>query len=399
MEFCYNKIGDIMSKKKKKKLLKIKKGPIIFLIILIIIIILLIHFSSKVYVFTKAYNKMANLHLESYKEIKNKYSPYSDGKYLLETDTIFDYNDNKNKVNGKIYIDGSDNYFDLDITKNEQKDHFSIINKDNKTYYKLEDSFIYTDNPNNEIISDKKISIIISKYFKKYIKKGTITKKKETIKYDKEYKTSKLTLKLSNKDYYNLLLDIMNDNTICKMYNNKSTIKEIENKKKKEKYTKDYFEYSIHMYKGNPILEEYNFPKENERISIFTNKDYKHIIFKMKDSKKDSYIIIKDNKIDLFIDQYFYGKGTITDNEIKVTFTDYNKKEIGSLSYTIEKKDDDYVVSFKMKTDLDSLKLNIDINNKIDTNKSIPSLDLKNAKSINELGEEGIKLYKELLSM
>ena len=200
LDFCYNKNGDIMAKKKKKKLIKIKKTPFILLIVLLLIIGLFIHFNSKTYLFYKAYNKSISLKLEIYKEFKNKYYPYIDNKYLLETNTVFDYNENKNKINGKIYIDGSDNYFDLDIKQNEEEQKITIINKDNKTYYKYNDSFYYINNPSSQSLSDKEISTIISKYFKKYIRNGSISKKKETIKYDKEYKKTKLTLKLYNRD-------------------------------------------------------------------------------------------------------------------------------------------------------------------------------------------------------
>ena len=51
-----------------------------------------------------------------------------------------------------------------------------------------------------------------------------------------------------------------------------------------------------------------------------------------------------------------------------------------------------------MYTNLDSLKLNIEINNKIDNSKSIPSIDLDNAKSINELSEKDIELFRSLLT-
>ena len=100
-----------MAKKKKKRRVKIKKVPIILVIILFIIIGLFIHFNSKTYLFTKAYNKSINMKLESYKESKSKYFPYADGKYLLETNTIFNYNEEKETINGKIYVDGSNNYF------------------------------------------------------------------------------------------------------------------------------------------------------------------------------------------------------------------------------------------------------------------------------------------------
>lgn len=398
LEFCYNKDGDIMAKKKKKKLIKIKKTPFILLIVLLLIIGLFIHFNSKTYLFYKAYNKSISLKLEIYKEFKNKYYPYIDNKYLLETNTVFNYNENKNKINGKIYIDDSDNYFDLDIKQNEEEQKITIINKDNKTYYKYNDSFYYINNPSSQSLSDKEISTIISKYFKKYIRNGSISKKKETIKYDKEYKTTKLTLKLSNRDLYNYLLDVLRDKKIKKGVNTKDFIKKIEDKKKKEKYIKDYFEYSIYLYKGEPILEKYEFENHKNIISVFKNKNYKHIIFKLDGSKKDSYIIINNNKVDLFFDGYFYGKGNITDKGFEIVFTDYNKKEIGSILYDIEKEKNIYDISFKMYTNLDSLKLNIEINNKIDNSKSIPSIDLDNAKSINELSEKDIELFRSLLT-
>ena len=387
-----------MAKKKKKRRVKIKKAPIILVIILLIIIGLFIHFNSKTYLFTKAYNKSINMKLESYKESKSKYFPYADGKYLLETNTIFNYNEEKETINGKIYVDGSNNYFDLDIKQNEDEMKFSIINKDNKSYYKIKDEFYYINNPASEEISEKKVKDIISSYFKKYIKKGSISKKKVTINYDKAYKTKKYTLKLSNKDFYNYLLDILNDKKISKAFDTKKYIKKIEELKKKEKTIRNSFEYSIYLYKDTPILEEYVFGKDKSSISIFNKDEYKHIKFKNKDSKKESYIIIKNNKIDLFINDYMYGKGTITDNTIDITFTDYDKKEIGNLSYKIENDNNYYNIIFKMNTNLDSLKLNIDVNNKIDTSKSIPSLDLKNAKSITSASSEDLEMFKELLT-
>jgi hypothetical protein len=51
-----------------------------------------------------------------------------------------------------------------------------------------------------------------------------------------------------------------------------------------------------------------------------------------------------------------------------------------------------------MNTNLESLKLNIESNNKIDTNKSIPSIDLKSAKSINEASKEELEAFLELVN-
>ena len=387
-----------MAKKKKKKKFKIKKAPLIVVIILLIIIGLFMHFNSKTYLFTKAYNKTIDMKMESYKELKNKFFPYVDDKYMVETDTTFNYNENNNKIDGKIYLDGSNNYFDLTIKQNDEEKKFSIINKDNKTYYKVKDEYYYINNSNSFELSENEVKDTVSKYFKKYIKKGSLSKKKETVKYDKTYKTKKLTLKLSNKEYYNFLLDVLNDKNIKKAFNTDKYIKDIEKKKKEEKTIKNYFKYSIYTYKGKPILEEYEIDDNKLEVSIFNNNNYKHIKIKTEDNKKGSYIIIKDNKIDLFFEDYMYGEGTITDNSIDIKFTDYDKNEIGNLSYKIEKNGKKYIITFKMKTNLNSLKLNIDVNNIVDTNKSIPSLDLKDAKSITNASSEDLEKLRELLS-
>lgn len=386
-----------MAKKKKKKKVKIKKLPLIFLLVLIIIIGLFMHFTSSKYLFTKAYNKSMNMKEESWKEFKSKYIPFIDSNYYLETNTIFDYNENKNKITGKIYLEDSDNYFDLNIVQNNVEKNLAIINKDDKVYYRLKDSFYYVENT-NKVDSDVDLSKTVNNYFKKYIKKAKLSKSKETIEYDTKYKTKKLTMKLTNKEFYNFELEVLRDKNIKnQLTNSKDYIKKIEDQKNKEKTINNYFEYSIYTYKGTPILEEYKI-KDSFEISIFNFNDYKHIKYKKKDSKKESYIIVKDNKIDLFIDEYFYGKGTIKDDSIEITFTDYDGVEIGNLLYSIENDNNIYNVIFKMTSNLESLKLNIDVNNKIDTNKSIPSIDLKNAKSISEASKEELETFMELVS-
>ena len=129
-----------MAKKKKKKKFKVKVIPVLVLLFVVAIILSFMHYNSKTYLFNKAFNKSIKIKEEMYKESKSKYSPYGDGKYYLETNTTFNYNDNKNKIFGKIYIDGNDNYYDLDINKNGQSRQIIFINKDEKSYYKLKDT-------------------------------------------------------------------------------------------------------------------------------------------------------------------------------------------------------------------------------------------------------------------
>ena len=395
--------------KRKKKRVRIKKLPIfIFVVLVIILIVFFVTHTSK-YLFYKNLDKSLNNYYDFYLDIEEKYTPFSSSdNYLIETDSSMKYDNKLTKYKGNLYFSNNDNYISLNINKDNQDYNLDILSKDKKLYFKADKTYYYQDYYSVNLDDYKSLLELYIKKIKINTYKNDFSKSKETIEYNnKKYKTKKITLSINEEEYYNINIDylesIINDRSLLEVYSNmkdinkdqiKLLIDSYKNKLKSSDKSKIVYKYSIYLYKGKPILNE--FDNIDSKYEIFKYKDY--VSFKYIEDNSESYITLNSGEISLFLDGLFYGKGKYTDNEINLNLTDYNKSNIGSFYYKITPKGKNYSNSININIDLDSLKLDISSKNKIELDKEIPKVDISKAKSMSEITDNDKKLLGTILN-
>lgn len=404
-----------MANRKRRR--KLKKGPVIglllILLLLILLLIFLIYTNTNKYLFFKGISKTSENIIDSYNTFIDSYIPYINEDYYNNTDTSMriDTEDLNKDINlkGDIYLTDKSNYFNLDVDVNKSKYELELLTKDNKLYYTIDNSrYYYMDYESNSFANNySNLFEILIKAIKDNVSNSDFDKTKEDIIVNsKNYNTKKITLVLANEKYHEVMKafyekvkgsdDLLNTLFSISSYETKEElINYIDTYIKSDKKTEsNSLEYSIYLYKSNPIMNQINF--SDYEVSYITSDDYLEFNYYEEDSA--SYIKVFDNKIDLFINGIGYGNGKYDDNSFDVDFVDYDKKSLGSISYSIDKKSKNYSTKLDLLLELELIKLDIDSSNKINVNKAIPDIDISNSVISDNMTENDKKTLEELLS-
>lgn len=393
-----------MAKKRRRKL---KKGPVLILFIIMLLIIGLtirsIYTNTSKYLFFKGISSSSEDLLNIYDGLKTNYFPYNGSNYHNNTNTFVELETKelKSSVNfkGDIYLTDTSNYFDLLINANNSEYGLELLTKDDKLYYKIDNSkYYYTDYSNSNTF-DEKIYFNIIKLFYEAIDEETSNKdfSKQDIELSinkKNYDTEKISLNITQ-DLYN---DIINSfiNKLSKDETSINALLSITNYKDKDDMfnalksfkVKDTVTYSIYLYKSKGIRHEID-----EYKLFYTSIDNYFEI-----NKNNSYINVTNNKISLFIEGILYGNGKYDDKSFSVDFVDYSNNSLGKIAYSISNKNSKYIYDLDLAINLELIKYNIKSNNNIELNKEVPSLDLKDSVTVENMASNDKKVLEELMS-
>lgn len=403
--------------KKSKKRLKLKKGPVIVLVLLILLLVGSIFYfythTSK-YLFFKNLDKSYDNLITTYDTFIEKYLPYINSNYHNQTNTSYllkTSNENQNvKLNGNVYLDNFNYYYDLDINNGTKSYDFEMLSKNNNLYYKIDDSKYYSMpfkvDSYDYAAPYQKLLAYFSASLKENVKSSDFNKSSENININsKIYNTKKITLVIRKKSYYEIIKtfyekikkddDVINYLLTKSDFSSKDTfIKSmdllINLYKDNDKDNNDIvLRYSLYIYKSKPIKSDIRISLgDNYQLSYIDYADYLEIDYKEKDGQT-SYIKLSDKKIEMFVDGLGYGNGSYSDNAIDINFSDYNKKSLGYLKYSVRDK---YTTNIDINISLDNFILVVSSNNKIELDKKMPDVDVSGSVSNNIVDSDKIKL-------
>lgn len=358
-----------MNKKRKKKKLRVKKSFFIFLIIVILFLAFLFYFNHPKNKFYKYIDNSADITQKTYNEIINKYATFLDDDYSVNIEQKLNYNDNLVNLTGDVYY--KDNMIYLSL--NRDKNNLKAFNRDNKLYFKIQDSYYYTNYENLKMNYKNYIDFLKNNTYKK-----DYTKTNETININNDkFKTKKYSLKINN-------------DTLIKFFNNFNISNSFTDQIKDNKYN---CVLSVYVYKNNPIVTELEIDsKENISFQLFNYKNHLRITYI--NNKKNSYIDFNNNKIDLYVDSLFKGKGTYKDNIFNIEFMNLKNNSIGTLKYTLKDKK----INLELSTNLDSLKLNYTLTIE-EINKTMPSVDISKSKDVKDISKKDIELIRDFFDI
>lgn len=393
-----------MAKKRRRKL---KKGPVLILFIIILLVvgfsIRFVYTNTSKYLFFKGVRTSKDDILNIYDGLKASYFPYFSSNYYNNTNTLVELETKElnSSINfkGDIYLTDTSNYFDLLINANGSEYGLELLTKDNKLYYRIDDSkYYYTDYEDDNLYDDN-IYFDIVKTFYEVIDEETANSdfSKQDIEIsinNTNYSTKKISLNI-NQDLYDDIIEsfikkISKDDTYISAllyitdYQDKndmfSSLRSVK--------IKDSLTYSVYLYKSKGIRHEID-----EYKLFYTSVDNYFEI-----NKNNSYINISDNKISLFIEGLLYGNGKYDDKSFSVDFTDYSNNSLGKIAYSISSKDKKYIYNLDLSINLELIKYNIKSTNIIDLNKKVPSIDLNNSVTSENMSSNDKKILEELLS-
>lgn len=410
-----------MSKKRRRR--KLKKRPFIILLVVFLCLILIgIYFytHSDKYLFLKGldrtYGNISNIS----DTFINNYIPYINSDYYNKTDSSINVVTSELDTNitfrGDIYLTDASNYYDLNIAANKTDYELEMLSKNNKLYYKIDDSkYYYTDYSDSNSSSDKYLKLLSAfiRSFKSNVKKNDLksTSMEITIN-SKTYNTKKITFYIDDDNYKSIIKsfysDIKNDDEMLDMF---FSMTDYSSKEELIAYLEgntisldssfgtDSLEYSIYLYKSNPIKNEISYTLEDVTCSLafIYNDDY--IEFDSSEGESNSYIKFSDNKIDSHIDGIGYATGEYSDNSFNVDFVDYDKEPLGNIKYSIEKDGSKYKTSLLINLDLSEIEININSSNEIEIDKAIPDIDVSNSIVGDNMPESDKKTLEDLLSI
>ena len=393
-----------MTKKRRRKL---KKGPVFILLIILLLIIgfsfRFVYINTSKYLFFKGVRTSKEDLLNIYDSLKTSYFPYLRSNYYNNTNTIVELETKelKSSINfkGDVYLTDTSNYFDLLINANNSEYGLELLTKDNKVYYKIDDSkYYYTDYSEDNNFDDNIYFDILKKFYDSIDEETSNSDfSKQDIEIsinDKNYSTKKISLninqdlyddiiesfikKISKEDtYINALLYISDYQDKNDMFSSLRSFK-----------IKDSLTYSVYLYKSNGIRHEID---EYKLFYTFVDNCFEI-------NKNNSYIKIADNKISLFIEGMLYGNGKYDDKSFLVDFVDYSNDSLGKLAYSISNKNKQYIYDLDLSINLELIKYNIKSNSKIELNKKVPSIDLNNSVTDENMSSNDKKVLDEMLA-
>lgn len=401
--------------KKRRRRRRLKKGPVIVLFIVVLLLIssvIYIYTHTSKYLFFKGLNKTYS-YIENLSFI-DTYMPYLESNYYNKTSSSFSVKTSELDTNitfkGDIYFKDKSNYYDLDINANGVNYGLELFNRDERLYYKIDDSKYYYTNYSdvNGFSIDgyyDLLSLLIGN-----LKSGEFKKKDVELTINtKKYNTKKIMLILTDEEFKNMMNefhnDVIKDERLSYVYmsligfsTKEELIDYIDNYD--IKFDQEVITYSIYLYKNKPIMNEIeNGIDGNDRIGIITMDNYFEVRYTTLEDDM-SYLKIYDNTIDMFLDGIGYGKGKYTDNSFEIEFTDYDDKSLGQISYLIDKKNSEkFIVNILIDINLSEISYKVDSINEIVLNKDIPKKDTTNSIAIDNIPENDKKTLSELLSI
>lgn len=412
-----------MAKKRRRKL-RLKKGPFLILLLIITSLIGLYYYThTSKYLFFKGLNKSYDTLISDYETFIDNYLPYTNENYYNNTDTSLklqtaDLDENIN-FKGDIYLTDSDSYFDLDTKINDLSYDLNLLLRKKILYFKVDDSQFYSTPYEKSAIYNSdtfpKLMEIFIKSAKANMNNAKFSKSDEEIEVNgNKYKTQKITLNLTNKDYWKIMKsfyeNVKKNNKVTEyllglgdyddidslMKYIDSQIDVYEYKIANEKEKDAICNYSIYYYRSKPIKNELILVDDiTYHIAYYNYKKYFELNYSEND-QDNSYIKINDKKIDIFIDGLGYGSGTYDEDSINVEFTDYSKESLGHIKYLIN---DGEEISLDLNIDLDGFDLSIISKNKIEIDKRIPSIDVSNSVTSDNMTSDDKESIQGVLSV
>ena len=372
------------------------------------------------YLFIKGIDKTYNNLISNYENINQKYFPYVNDDYYNKTNTNInvktgEINENISLV-GDVYLTSKDNYLKLGLNIDKTKYDLEMLSKDDKLYYKIDDSNYYNTSFNNNTFStDTIVSLIdvLKRAIKENISGASLKDSKEKITINnKKYNSKKITLNIDEKIYNKIMLsflvDVKKDDELIKSllsfsnYNSKEElIKYIEDKinyydfaLKKSDDDKIISKVSIYLDGSNLLRTDIELNgKNNYELSYINYENYFEMNYNEGD-EYNSYVRIFNKKIDIFIDGIGYGNGTYSDSSFNINFTNYEKDKIGYINYSYKNNKSDLDLSIN----LEGFNFLIKSDNEFTNIKSIPNIDIKDSKKMENMNSNSILITRNRLS-
>ena len=400
-----------MTKRRRRR--RLKKGPVIVLALILLSIFGGIYFytHSKKYLFLKGLDKSYDQIIKVTSNFIDNYMPYTNSNYYNNINSSFKVTTSEIDATigfvGDVYMNDSSNYFDLNINTNGNEYGLNLLSKNNKLYFKIDDSkYYYTDFSNNNFSTDvySELLEIFIDSLKDNIKKSNLEKESSKVVVNsKNYDTKKITLHIDNelyskivKSFYSNIKDNDDMLDVLLPLTNFSEKKELVNYLKSNNVSLSNDIYlSVYLYKSNLVKTELSYDSD-QSISFISHDNYLEFNTVVEDST--SYIKFDNSKIDLFIDGIGYGTGTYDNKSFKIDFTDYNKNSIGNISYSMNDHGNKYSNKITLNLDLTDININIDSSNEIEVDKKAPNINVNDSIIVDNISVKDQETLSELLT-
>ena len=339
----------------------------------------------------------SNINIEESNEVLNLLE--NGGTINLKPNIKIDIdNNNLFNISGNIKLidDTKNQYMEGNITNNNQEIvDFKTLNQDNKLYVMLNnifDTYHYTDIDTKEVNTEgiKKVKENVLNTLKNYFTEDKFLKEKTKVTVDNvSYDANKITLTLTEKDFgllvKTILENLKNDEEVIKSIttdsnNFKEQLEEkIDDIDLEELSNETFISYSIYLNK-NELLEQ-----------IITLNEYTITIT----GKSSGNITLKSNNTTIL-------EGNYRKDYLKVNYKDENNNNI-TLTYktnTISSKKEKDTIIITGTINNTNINLEIELDAEVDAQKTIPNIDLTNAKPFEELTEdETNRFYSKIMEI
>ena len=383
-------------------------GKMTFAIIMLVIMLALLGAVTYFYYFKKESSRElflknvssflnSNINIEESNEVLNLLE--NGGTINLKPNIKIDIdNNNLFNISGNIKLidDTKNQYMEGNITNNNQEIvDFKTLNQDNKLYVMLNnifDTYHYTDIDTKEVNTEgiKKVKENVLNTLKNYFTEDKFLKEKTKVTVDNvSYDANKITLTLTEKDFgllvKTILENLKNDEEVIKSIttdsnNFKEQLEEqIDDIDLEELSNETFISYSIYLNK-NELLEQ-----------IITLNQYTITIT----GKSSGNITLKSNNTTIL-------EGNYRKDYLKVNYKDENNNNI-TLTYktnTISSKKEEDTIIITGTINNTNINLEIELDAEVDAQKTIPNIDLTNAKPFEELTEdETNRFYSKIMEI
>ncbi len=383
-------------------------GKMTFAIIMLVIMLALLGAVTYFYYFKKESSRElflknvssflnSNINIEESNEVLNLLE--NGGTINLKPNIKIDIdNNNLFNISGNIKLidDTKNQYMEGNITNNNQEIvDFKTLNQDNKLYVMLNnifDTYHYTDIDTKEVNTEgiKKVKENVLNTLKNYFTEDKFLKEKTKVTVDNvSYDANKITLTLTEKDFgllvKTILENLKNDEEVIKSIttdsnNFKEQLEEkIDDIDLEELSNETFISYSIYLNK-NELLEQ-----------IITLNEYTITIT----GKSSGNITLKSNNTTIL-------EGNYRKDYLKVNYKDENNNNI-TLTYktnTISSKKEKDTIIITGTINNTNINLEIELDAEVDAQKTIPNIDLTNAKPFEELTEdETNRFYSKIMEI
>lgn len=382
-------------------------GKMTFAIIMLVIMLALLGAVTYFYYFKKESSRElflknvssflnSNINIEESNEVLNLLE--NGGTIHLKPNIKIDIdNNNLFNISGNIKLidDTKNQYMEGNITNNNQEIvDFKTLNQDNKLYVMLNnifDTYHYTDIDTKEVNTEgiKKVKENVLNTLKNYFTEDKFLKEKTKVTVDNvSYDANKITLTLTEKDFgllvKTILENLKNDEEVIKSIttdsnNFKEQLEEkIDDIDLEELSNETFISYSIYLNK-NELLEQ-----------IITLNQYTITIT----GKSSGNITLKSNNTIIL-------EGNYRKDYLKVNYKDENNNI--TLTYktnTISSKQEKDTIIITGTINNTNINLEIELDAEVDAQKTIPNIDLTNAKPFEELTEdETNRFYSKIMEI